>query len=97
MSWEKLPLLGALAALLLTAAFVRIVFIIPDFNFWFWDIFFYIVLFLLDIYLVGYKNSRFWKPFCYTVIVFSSAALLFMQLYPEESGKFLQPYLGFDF
>ena len=43
MSWEKLPLLGALAALLLTAAFVRIVFIIPDFNFWFWDIFFYIV------------------------------------------------------
>ncbi len=97
MSWEKLPLLGALSALLLTAFFIRIIFVVPDFDFWFFDIFLYLILFLLDVYLVGYKDSRFWKPFCYVVIVFSGAGLLVMQLYPQASGQFLRPYFAFDF
>lgn len=43
---------------------------------------------VLDVYLVGYKDSRYWKPFCYAVIAFSIAALLVMQFFPEESGMF---------
>ena len=42
MSWEKLPFCGGLAAVLLTIAFIRAVFMVPDFDFWFWDVFFYI-------------------------------------------------------
>ncbi len=40
MSWEKLPFCGGLAAVLLTIAFIRAVFMVPDFDFWFWDVFF---------------------------------------------------------
>lgn len=78
MSWEKLPFLGAAAAVLLTAALVRIIFFMPEYNGFWWDISFYVILPVLDVYLVGYKDSRYWKPFCYVVIVCSLAALLVM-------------------
>lgn len=90
MSWEKLPFLGAAAAVLLTAALVRIIFFMPEYNGFWWDISFYVILPVLDVYLVGYKDSRYWKPFCYAVIAFSIAALLVMQFFPEESGTFLR-------
>ena len=41
MSWEKLPLCGGLAAVLLTIAFIRAVFMVPDFDFWFWDVLYF--------------------------------------------------------
>ena len=90
MSWEKLPFLGAAAAVLLTAALVRMIFVMPEYNGFGWDISFYVILPVLDVYLVGYKDSRYWKPFCYAVIAFSIAALLVMQFFPEESGTFLR-------
>ena len=88
MSWEKLPFLGAAAAVLLTAALVRMIFVVPEYNGFGWDISFYVILPVLDVYLVGYKDSRYWKPFCYAVIAFSIAALLVMQFFPEEAGRF---------
>lgn len=78
MSWEKLPFLGAAAAVLLTAALVRIIFFMPEYNGFWWDISFYVILPVLDVYLVGYKDGRYWKLFCYVVIVCSLAALLVM-------------------
>ncbi len=92
MSWEKLPFLGAAAAFLLTATFIRIIFIMPEYSGFEWDIFFFVALPVLDVYLVGYKDSRYWKPFCHAVIVCSLAALLVMQFLPEESGMFLRSY-----
>ena len=79
MSWEKLPFLGAAAAVLLTAALVRMIFVVPEYNGFGWDISFYVILPVLDVY-----------PFCYAVIAFSIAALLVMQFFPEESGTFLR-------
>ncbi len=78
MSWEKLPFLGAAAAVLLTVALVRIIFFMPEYNGFWWDISFYVILPVLDVYLVGYKDGRYWKLFCYVVIVCSLAALLVM-------------------
>ena len=93
LSWEKLPFLGAAAAVLLTAALVRMIFVVPEYNGFGWDISFYVILPVLDVYLVGYKDSRYWKPFCYAVIAFSIAALLVRQFFPEESGTFLRSCL----
>lgn len=78
MSWEKLPFLGAAAAIMLTAALVRMIFVAPVHKSFEWDISFYVILPVLDVYLVAYKDSRYWKPFCYVVIVCSLAALLVM-------------------
>ena len=79
MSWEKLPLCGGLAAVLLTIAFIRAVFMVPDFDFWF-----------LDVYLVAYKEAVWWKPLCIGIIVFSLTALAVMQFYPQQAETFLQ-------
>lgn len=71
MSWEKLPLLGASAALLLTVFFIRVIFVVPDFDFWFFDIFLYLFLFLLDIYLVGYiRTAGFGNRFVMPLLFF---------------------------
>lgn len=90
MSWEKLPFLGAAAAVLSDGSSRPYDFVVPEYNGFGWDISFYVILPVLDVYLVGYKDSRYWKPFCYAVIAFSIAALLVMQFFPEESGTFLR-------
>ena len=90
MSWEKLPFCGGLAAVLLTIAFIRAVFMVPDFDFWFWDVFFYIFLAALDVSLMGYIGAVWWKRLCIGIIVFSLTVLAVMQFYPQQAETFLQ-------
>ena len=97
MSWEKLPFLGAAAAVLLTAALVRMIFVVPEYNGFGWDISFYVILPVLDVYLVGYKDSRYWKPFGYAVFPGRKRddfAFVFLTI-PE--ALFCELSLGIDF
>ena len=71
MDWEKLPLLGAVSAVLFTVAVLRFLWDLPLASWFPWDIFIYAFLGGLDIFLIAYKNTIYWRPLCYLLISIS--------------------------
>ena len=68
MDWEKLPLLGAVSAVLFTLAALRLLGNLPLASWFPWDIFIYVFLGGLDVFLIAYKNTIYWRPLCYLLI-----------------------------